>query len=192
MLKTTELVARLAAWAGGAALLLVSLVVTVEVVLRKAANMTLGGADEISGYVFAVSTSWALSYTLLHRGHIRIDVVYNYFAARGKAWLDILSLLSMAFVGGLVAWYGYGVQARSFALASKANTPLGTPLWVPQLLWAAGLALFLWTLCLLLVLSLRALLKGNNREVARLAGIPSVDDDVQLALDDAAAATRRN
>lgn len=191
MLKATELVARLAAWAGGAALLLVSLIVSFEVVLRKFANMTLGGADEMSGYIFAISTSWALSYTLLHRAHIRIDVVYNFMSAKGKGWLDLLSLLSMAFAGGLIAWYGYGVLHRSYELGTQANTTLATPLWVPQTLWACGLVLFMWTLCLLIVLSVRALLTGNAREVALLAGVPSIDDDVQAAFDDAAAATGR-
>lgn len=192
MLKATEYVANLAAWIGGAALLLVSFIVSIEVVLRKFANVTFGGADEISGYVFAISTSWALSCTLLHRSHIRIDVVYNFFGVVGKAWLDILSLLSMAFAGGLIAWYGYGVLARSIALASKANTPLATPLWMPQILWVLGLLLFLWTLCLLLVLSLNSLLAGRTSEVARMAGIPSTDDDVQAAVEDAAALTTRD
>jgi TRAP-type C4-dicarboxylate transport system permease small subunit len=166
--------------------------VSVEVVLRKTVNITFGGADEISGYIFAISTSWALSCTLLHRGHIRIDLVYNYFAALGKAWLDILSLLSMACVGGMIAWYGYGVLERSYVLASKANTPLATPLWIPQAIWALGLLLFMWTLCLLLVLSLRAIATGQTGEVARLSGIPSTDDGARAALVDSTATTRNN
>lgn len=192
MLKITERVATMAAILGGAALLLVSLIVSVEVVLRKLAGVTLGGADEISGYVFAVTTSWALSYTLFHRAHIRIDLVYNYLGATWKAWLDLLSLLSLAFVAGLVAWYGYGVLERTMALASKSNTSLATPLWIPQLFWVAGLVLFIWTLCLLVIVCARKLLASDTRGVSRLAGIPSIDDDVQAALDEAAAATRRS
>lgn len=191
MLKATEFVARAAAMAGGAALLVISLVISVEVVLRKVASVTLGGADEISGYVFAIGTSWALSYTLLHRAHIRIDVAYNLVSTKAKAWLDVLSLLSMGFVGGLIAWYGYGVLQRSIDLGSRSNTPLATAMWIPQLLWFAGLVLFVWTLVLLTVLSLQAILGGDTRKVSRMAGIPSMDEDVQAALEDAAIATGR-
>jgi TRAP-type C4-dicarboxylate transport system permease small subunit len=191
MLKATERVARVAAMSGGAALLLISLIISVEVVLRKVASITFGGADEISGYIFAIGTSWALSYTLLHRAHIRIDVVYNHVSATAKAWLDLLSLLSMGFVGGLIAWYGYGVLERSITLGSRANTPLATSMWIPQAIWFFGLVLFVWTLCLLFVLSLRAILNGDARKVTRMAGIPSIDEDVQAALEDAAVATGR-
>jgi len=33
------------------------------------------GSDEISGYLFAVGTSWSLAYVLCTRGHIRIDAL---------------------------------------------------------------------------------------------------------------------
>lgn len=191
MLKATETTAGWAAFIGGAALLLVSLLVSVEVILRKFANLTLGGADEISGYVFAISTSWALSYTLFNRGHIRIDVLYNYFGDQGKALLDVVSLLSLGLMGAFVSWYGFGVLERSHALASKANTPLATPLWLPQLFWAMGLALFLWSICLLVVLAVRATLRGDTRTVKKLAGIPSIDEDVHAALDETASAGTR-
>jgi len=191
MLKATEFVARAAAMAGGAALLVISLVISVEVVMRKVASITFGGADEISGYIFAIGTSWALSYTLLHRVHIRIDVAYNLISTRAKAWLDLLSLLSMGFVGGLIAWYGYGVLERSINLGSRANTPLATSMWIPQILWFAGLVLFAWTLVLLTALTLQAIIRGDTNKVSKLAGIPSMDEDVQAALEDAAVATGR-
>ena len=39
-------------------------------------SMTLGGADELSGYALAISSAWGFSSALLSRSHIRIDTVY--------------------------------------------------------------------------------------------------------------------
>lgn len=52
--------ARLLVWIGGSGLLFAAFMVTVDVILRDLFAMTIGGADEISGYIFAVSTAFAL------------------------------------------------------------------------------------------------------------------------------------
>lgn len=35
----------------------------------------------------------AAGYTLLHDGHVRVDVFYRAMSARGRAWIDLLGLL---------------------------------------------------------------------------------------------------
>jgi TRAP-type mannitol/chloroaromatic compound transport system permease small subunit len=139
----------------------------------------LGGADELSCYAFGISTTWALSYALLLRAHIRIDIVYARFAQGTRAILDLVSLLSLGALGAVIAYYGLSVVTRSMELGSKANTPLATPIWVPQLLWWLGLLLFLWTLALLLASSLIAVLQRDYAAVERLAGIPRSTVDAE-------------
>lgn len=46
-------VSEIAVWVAGAALLMTAFMVGLEVIMRKLFNSSLGGADEISGYVFA-------------------------------------------------------------------------------------------------------------------------------------------
>ena len=70
-------IAQVAVWIGGASLLACAILVTIDVITRKLLNWTFSGSDEISGYAFAASTTWAYSYCLLHRANIRIDAVYN-------------------------------------------------------------------------------------------------------------------
>ena len=51
------------------------------------------GSDEISGYLFAVGTSWSLAYVLCTRGDIRIDAVYGRLPLKVRGWLDLVALL---------------------------------------------------------------------------------------------------
>ena len=62
-------------WFGGALIILSAFLVTLEVFLRKLFNISLGGADELSGYAFGVATTFALSFALLERAHIRVDAL---------------------------------------------------------------------------------------------------------------------
>lgn len=108
-----------------------------DVTLRRFGS-GLGGTDEISGYAMAGATSWGMAYALTSLAHVRIDLLRQRLAGRGRATLDLLSLATLAGVALGVAWFGWGVLARTLVNQSRANTPLETPLWIPQALWWSG------------------------------------------------------
>src|SRR3546814_6315318 len=87
-----ERIARLAVWAGGCMLLFAACLVTVDVLMRRLIGVTFTGADEISAYLFAISTSWAFAWVLLHRGNVRIDALYIVLPRPIRAALDTLGL----------------------------------------------------------------------------------------------------
>jgi len=167
-------IAQLGVWVGGTLLILASVVITVDVVARKAFGVTLGGSDELSGYCLAISAAWAFAFALLHRANIRVDAAYKYFPAPVRAALDVVALIALAVFAAVVARYAFEVFATSIRLASRANTPLQTPLWIPQGLWFAGLAFFLVTLFLVTLKAVLAFARGRFAEVDRLAGLPDV------------------
>jgi TRAP-type mannitol/chloroaromatic compound transport system permease small subunit len=152
------------------------------VVIRKAFNLTVGGADELSGYALAISTSWALAFALLERAHIRIDSLYAHLPVRLAAVLDLLGLALFSAFIGLVAWYGFGVFQTSFGLSAHSLSPLGTPLVVPQLLWVAGFVVFLLVAALLLLRALAAFVAGDLQTVQRLIGSRSVSEELEAEL----------
>jgi TRAP-type C4-dicarboxylate transport system permease small subunit len=167
-------IAQLGVWVGGTLLILASVVITVDVVARKAFGVTLGGSDELSGYCLAISAAWAFAFALLHRANIRVDAAYKYFPVRVRAALDVVALIALAVFVAVVARYGFEVFMASIRFASRANTPLQTPLWIPQGLWFAGLAFFLVTLFLVTLKAVVAFTRGRFAEVDRLAGLPDV------------------
>jgi TRAP-type mannitol/chloroaromatic compound transport system permease small subunit len=190
LLELSRRIARCGAWFGGLLIIASALLVGVEVVIRKAFSLTIGGADELSGYALAISTAWALAFALLERAHIRIDSLYVRLPLRLCALLDLAGLALLTGFVALVAWYGFGVFATSYKLGAHSLSPLGTPLVVPQLLWVLGLAMFLAVALVLFVRALLALLTGDLAAVRRLIGSRSVSEELaaELAeLDDGAA-----
>ncbi len=171
---------------GGWFLLAAAGMVTYDVITRKLLNISIAGADEISGYVFAISTACAFSYALLSRANIRIDLIYNLVPDRIKRVLDILSMAMTAGFLGVISYYAYGMAADSVVYGSHSITPLQTPLAVPQVLWVAGLGLALVVSLALLASAISALLKGNMDHIRDTIGIPSLNEEIEIELSDRA------
>jgi len=101
----------------------------------------LGGSDEIAGYVMAVTASWGLGYALVEMAHVRIDLVHRRLPGSGRALFDVVAIASLALTVALIAFQCWPVLQKSLERGSRANTPLETPLWIPQSLWLGG---WLW------------------------------------------------
>jgi TRAP-type mannitol/chloroaromatic compound transport system permease small subunit len=176
-LKAADWLSLRAVWAGGALLFLAAFTVSVDVLARKLFTISLGGADELSGYAFAIGTAWAFSFALLRRANVRVDALYQHLPRRVCAVLDILALVSLGVFVSYLAYYAYDVFATSWELSAKSNSALKVPLWIPQALWATGLVLFLATIALLLLRSLAALFAGDWPTVHALLGARSIREE---------------
>lgn len=179
LLGWSEAASRLAVWGGGIAILLTTVLITVEVLLRKFAGISTGGADELSGYALAIATTWSLSFTLLRRAHVRVDALYTHLNRPGQAWLDCLSIVSLAAFAATLCYFCIRFLGDTIELDARSITPLGVPLWIPQALWVAGLVLFTLVSALLAVLSVAALVGGDVATVRRLVGSRTVDDEIE-------------
>ncbi len=179
LIRLTETLSTFAAWMSGALLFLTAVLIAVEVVLRKIFAISLGGADEISNYVLAVTSSWTFGYALLRKAHIRIDALYLRFGRGLRVALDVSALVLFALCAALITAYAFQVLATSILRRSVANTPLATPLWIPQGLWFAGLALLLFTVLVLLAGTLARLAAGDVPGAQRLSGTTDVREEIE-------------
>ncbi|MBS0337041.1 MAG: TRAP transporter small permease [Proteobacteria bacterium] len=160
-------------------LLAAAFTVSVDVIARKLFTVSLGGSDELSGYAFAIGTAWAFAFTLLRRVNVRVDALYQLLPGKLCALLDILALVALgAFVAYLARW-SWEVLATSWALSAQSNSALKVPMWIPQSLWFAGLALFVVTLALLLARALGMLFSGDWAGVHELLGARSVREEAE-------------
>jgi len=178
-LKAADWLSLRAVWAGGALLLLAAFTVSVDVLLRKLFAVSLGGADELSGYAFAIGTAWAFAFALLRRANVRVDALYQHLPPKLCALLDILALLALGWFVAYLAYFGWQVLETSWSLSARSNSALKVPLWIPQALWFGGLAVFLATLALLLARSLQALLAGDWNAIHALLGARSIQEDAE-------------
>ena len=155
LLEKMAKTSRIAVWIAGGALILAAFMVSIDVILRKTISVSMGGADEITGYVFAVGTAWAFTFTLLDRANVRIDALYQFLPPYVRAILDIVSMIVLGGFMFLVTKGAYSVFYGSLGWPfgesefwSVSITPLLTPLAIPQGLWLVGLILFLFALAL--------------------------------------------
>lgn len=157
------------------------LFVIADVVLRQTGR-SLGGSDELSGYAMAVLASWGLAVALSERAHVRIDLVRQGLSTRGRAALDLAAMAGLSFVAVLVAWQAWPVLGKTLERGSRANTPLETPLWIPQGLWFGG---WLWfAICAVLTL-LAAVLIALGRDWPRLDAAIGMGHEGEEALAEA-------
>jgi TRAP-type C4-dicarboxylate transport system permease small subunit len=177
--ELADRVSRGATWFSGGLLLLSALLISVDVFGRKIFGVSMGGSDEIGGYVLAISTSWGLSFALIRRANIRIDALYSRLAPPVTAWLDLVALVLMGLFMSFVTWFSAQLWLSSVDMGSTANTPLQTPLLIPQGLWVAGFLVFLLVLAVLLARVIILLARGDHAGVRAVAGIRTVDEEVQ-------------
>lgn len=126
----------------GAALVGLSVFVSIETISRKAFNFSFQGADELGGYVLAVGSSLAFVVALVDRAHIRIDVLHVRFPAKLQVTMDWLSIVAIAGLGLFFVYVGRIVIIDTLSYGSTAATPWATPLIYPQSAWYAALCLF--------------------------------------------------
>lgn len=186
-LRWAETLSRVAVWAGGALTIASVLLISLDVLARKFFGFNTGGADELSSYAFAISTSWALAFATLQRANVRVDVLYQKLPLRVSALLDWISLVALGVFMTFLTWYAMDVVSASWTQQSAANTTLATPLWIPQGLWLVGLVWMCVVLALMLVRASTALVTGDIQTVHAICGVRSSQEEA----DEEAAAGER-
>jgi TRAP-type C4-dicarboxylate transport system permease small subunit len=177
LLACSRAVSRALVWIGGALTLASVLLITYDVIVRRVFGVSMGGADELSGYVFAIGTSWALAFTALARANVRVDVLYKHLPVRVGAVLDWLALVALGVFAAYLTTHAYGVAMTSWTQKAAANTPLATPLWAPQALWVLGFAWFCIVLALMLLQASVALVTGDLATLRAVCGAVSSEEE---------------
>jgi TRAP-type C4-dicarboxylate transport system permease small subunit len=186
--RLISVVAQIGIWIGGTLLFAAAIIVTAEVLLRKGAGALVGtsfmfsGSDEISGYLFAVGTSLSMAYVLIHRGHVRIDVLYIQFGPAARAVMDVIALLVMfVFVFALLE-RAIDVSTTSYVEEIRSNTQLRLPLAWSQIPWAFGIGLFFLAITVALIRSITAVLKRDWAAVNSIAGVATTEEEIEAEL----------
>lgn len=189
--NATARISRLCACIGGILLLAAAVLVSAEVISRKLLTVVYSGSDEIAAYLFAVGTTWSLAYVLVTRGHVRIDALYARLPLRVRAALDIVALLALGIVAYTLLDSGFRLVEANFVEGNRANTPLRTPLALPQIPWLFGLALFFFSIIVATLRTLAALSRSDYVTANRTAGVVSQDEEIESELAELGIASAR-
>ncbi len=180
-MRLVEKLEKISSWSAiacGFLLVGMSLFIALEVVLRKFFSVSTKGADELSAYTFAIICAWSVSYTFIKKGHIRIDFLYTKLPYFVQRIFDVLSFIALLSFVSPMMYYTFKTLYTSIVRLSKANTPLQTPMWIPQIFWFSGILFFFIVVTVFTFLSFKMAFKGQFKEIADFAGCPTLDEEI--------------
>ncbi len=161
-----------------------SIVVSVETVMRKVFNMSLQGADELGGYALALGATLAFTVALIGRAHVRVDVFLVRFPKRLQTWLNWLSAVLLMGFAVLMALLAWDTLLDSANYQSVSQTPWATPMVYPQSLWMIALGIFALLATVQACVATVWLLQRKYARIDAMLAPKSTEDEVQQELDD--------
>jgi len=164
---------------GGWLVILLSFAIFVEVLLRKVFNKSLQGVDEYGGYALATTAALGLAYCFYEHAHIRIDLVVRVLPKMLGRVLAIFAIAVFGVVVGILALEAVRLTQESYMFGAFSNTPLRTPLYYPQAIWATGLCLFFVVIVLRLLHLLQAAVQRDTDAIRDMLGETVSDDSYE-------------
>jgi len=164
-----------------------SVLIAVEVVVRKVFGISLQGADELGGYALAVGSTLAFTLALFGRNHIRVDVLHERLSVAWKAALNWFSSVLMAGFAALLGVLAIGVIRDTLDFQSTAQTSWATPLIYPQSVWYVGQTVFMLAAAAIALRASYLLARGKLAELNADLQPRSVKEEVEEELHDLSA-----
>ena len=100
------------------------------------------GLAEYSGYCMAASSFFALAYTFVEGGHIRITLFLEKISGVKKKLLEIWCLIIASFFSGYVAFYFIKMLKISYEFQERSEGADEILIWIPQTSVAIGSLIF--------------------------------------------------
>jgi TRAP-type mannitol/chloroaromatic compound transport system permease small subunit len=105
------------------------LVVFVDVVMRYLFNTSYVFTQELEWHLFGFIFLIGAGYTLLHDGHVRVDIIYQRLGFKARAWVNLFGVLLFLIPGCLMVMItGWKFMATAFSIMEGSPDPGGIPL----------------------------------------------------------------
>ena len=104
------------------------LVVFVDVVMRYLFNVSFVFTQELEWHLFGFIFLIGAGYTLLHDGHVRVDIIYQRLGLKGRAWINLIGVIFFLIPGCLmVISTSWKFAANAFMMMEGSPDPGGIP-----------------------------------------------------------------
>jgi TRAP-type mannitol/chloroaromatic compound transport system permease small subunit len=122
--------------------LAIVLVMATNVLLRYLFRTGSVWSQELEWHLLVPLVLVGMSYALRHGEHVRVDILYARFGARGQAQVDLLSALLTVAVALAILWLSLKYVGQAFEIGEKSADPGGLPYrWALKALIPAGFGL---------------------------------------------------
>jgi TRAP-type mannitol/chloroaromatic compound transport system permease small subunit len=120
----TERFGRLLAWS----VPLMVVITSAVVVLRYGFALGFTALQESITYLHATLFMLGAAFTLKHDRHVRVDIFYQYFSPRRRAWVDSVGTIVFLFpLCGLILLSSWDFAAKAWAIREASVEPGGIP-----------------------------------------------------------------
>ncbi|WP_232508021.1 TRAP transporter small permease subunit [Desulfobacula toluolica] len=98
---------------------------------------------EMCGYIFAAYIAMTGGWVLLEKGHVSVDIIYQFFPRKVKLTADIIVSIVALFMFIILFWQGYKFAWHAFSTNQHSHTLFGPPLWPVKILLPIGSLVFI-------------------------------------------------
>ena len=104
------------------------LVVFVDVVMRYLFNTSFVFTQELEWHLFGFIFLIGAGYTLLHDGHVRVDIIYQRVGFKSRAWINLIGVILFLIPGCImVITTSWKFTMNAFAIMEGSPDPGGIP-----------------------------------------------------------------
>jgi TRAP-type C4-dicarboxylate transport system permease small subunit len=113
-----------------------------QAVLREF-GVLVRGADDITAWLCAASAFFALGHTFRHGELVRVGLWIDMLGSKKRRYAELLALTITALFVGYMTWAVVRFVYDSWQFHEVAQGLIQLPIWIPQLSFAIGVAIFL-------------------------------------------------
>jgi TRAP-type transport system small permease protein len=117
-------------------------ITVIDVIGRYVFNHPLMGSYELIGYLMAIAGPWAIGYSQIQKGHIRVDFILKRFPRKGQAVITSIAYLIGLAAFSVLCWRMIALSQYYFGLKHGNTTDtMGIPIAPFVIVVAVGLGM---------------------------------------------------
>lgn len=159
-----NILANVGGYLAAAALLLMTLGVTLDVLARFVLGSGTKLAVEYSGYLLVAIVILGIAHTHKENGHIRVDFFIKLLPRRFQIWIKIFGSALFLFYAFFLARLGWKSFLTSYQFNTTSRTGLDVAIWPYQLVIPVGLLLVCALLVVYLIDDIRSITAKSKTE----------------------------
>ncbi len=135
--------ARWVATISGVIVVILMLYTTADVIGRYIANSPMPGAYELTGIFLIYITYFGVTLVQARGGHMRLGFILEKAGPRGKAFIELFSVIFGLFIIGIVTWQGWIYALDSWNINEVTMGAYTLPVFPGRIALAIGATIFL-------------------------------------------------
>jgi len=145
---------------GVTSIVIMTLIVTLNVILRYGLNKPLHFVEEYSAYLFILMAYMGFAYTARQGAHVNVDILTRRLKKIPQGILELITTLFLLVLVSVYLRFGLAFFMRLVQSQEKSVTPYMTPLWIPAIPIWLGLGFLVLELVTHFLKTLNSLRKG--------------------------------